>query len=139
MLEAIREWWNADLWEWHNRWYGILWVIGLFDLDKLSDEELDKHLEEMHYFYEGILWGVIVEAALSGVFFALIAGWVAGVLAAGLLSFYWLIQFRRLKIEPFLVLGSWPHENRYTGATNQRDTYDTDHRGDSGLDDAKKE
>jgi len=40
-------------------------------------------------------------AALAGVFFALIAGWLAGVLAAGLLSFYWLIRFRQLKIEPF--------------------------------------
>jgi hypothetical protein len=48
-----------------------------------------------------ILLGVIIEAALAGVFFALIMGWLAGVLAVGLLSFYWLIQFRQLKIEPF--------------------------------------
>ncbi|NTW92833.1 MAG: hypothetical protein HGA40_05265 [Methanoregulaceae archaeon] len=74
---------------------------GLFDLDRLSLEELDKHFEELHYFYEGILWGVIIEAALAGVFFALIAGWIAGVLPAGLLSFYCLIRFRQLKIEPF--------------------------------------
>jgi len=76
-------------------------VIGLFDLNRLSLEKLDKHFEELHYFYEGILWGVIIEAALAGVFFALIAGWLAGVLAAGILSFSWLIRFQQLKIEPF--------------------------------------
>jgi hypothetical protein len=27
--------------------------------------------------------------------------WIAGVLPAGLLSLYWLIRFRQLKIEPF--------------------------------------
>jgi hypothetical protein len=41
----------------------------------------------MHYFFEGILWGVIAEAALSGVFFALIPGWIGGILAGGSLAF----------------------------------------------------
>ena len=44
---------------------------------------------------------IIAKADLAGVFFALILGWLAGVLAAGLLSFYWLIRFRQLKTGPF--------------------------------------
>jgi hypothetical protein len=55
----------ADPLETHAVWYGMLNVLGIFDITELTDAEKKNYAEKKHYFWFG---EVVMAAILAGVF-----------------------------------------------------------------------
>jgi len=55
----------ADPEETHAVWYGILSVLGIFDISELTDPEKANYAEKRHYFWFG---EVVMAAILAGIF-----------------------------------------------------------------------
>jgi hypothetical protein len=65
----------ADPEETHAVWYGMLNVLGIFDITELTDTERENYSEKKHYFWFG---EVGMAAMLAGVFVVPVGMYLAG-------------------------------------------------------------
>jgi hypothetical protein len=65
----------ADPEETHAVWYGMLSVLGIFDLSTLTEAERRNYAEKKHYFWFG---EVGMAAILAGIFAVPLGIWLAG-------------------------------------------------------------